>query len=496
MNAIPSARTMSTSNNTKLLKTRDQYIRYLINFGFLAVFILIAAAIYLIFFNKSDKIISRFEAFQTQSTISSIKPLNLSKFDSVYEEALSNIYGTNARIICSVTPGMAKNGVCTIENDSYIVYNFPVQMIKLLDGTILAVFNDGRLYKKDNMFNTMWQGPLSNSLIGNTIPLRMVTLTPRLDTLLGVGYNNKLYMKKPNRDGGLDLTATWQMVPNNSDIIYVLFDRATGSQSVSGLATGSQSVSGLATGSQSVSGLTTGNMISITTKGKLSIKSTSDITSNNNELVTLLDRPVIKLFYDLNGYMLALDNNLDLYQFSELDWKTSSLNMQRGANDTKLLDILYHNDGRLFGLSVNTKAFMVQTLKQADVFYLSDFATFEQSLNLENKESFVMSDQDIIKSKVGNIDKYLAAVNENEESDDDPNIAYQKQLFDTRAKLKQFCATRNSTTKTNVDNYELLANVEDNADKINQLKSIVQNIIKYEPDKTNIINQYPILTQN
>jgi hypothetical protein len=237
-------------------------------------------------------------------------------------------------------------------------------------------------------------------------------------------------------------------------------------------------------------------MISITTKGKLTIKSTSDITSNNNELVNLLDRPVIKLFYDLNGYMLALDNNLDLYQFSELEWKTSKLNIQRGANSTKLLDILYHNDGRLFGLSVNKNAFMVQILKQADVFYLADFATFEQSLNLENKDAFVMSDQDIIKAKIGNIDKYLAAVNENEASDDDPNIAYQKQLFDTRAKLKQFCATRNSTTNTNVDNYELLASVEENADKINQLKSIVQNIIKYEPDKTNIINQYPILSQN
>jgi hypothetical protein len=472
MNAIPSISRMSNSN-TKLLKTRDQYIRYLINFGFLAIFILFAAAIYLIFFNKSDKILSRFESFQTQNTSSptqtnqlQIESVKSSKFDSVYEEAISNIYGTNARIICSITPGMTKDGVCTIGNESYIVYNFPIQMIKLLDGTILAVFNDGRLYKKDNMFNTMWQGPLANSLISNTIPLRMVTLTPRLDTLLGVGYNNKLYMKKPNKDGNIDLTATWQLVPNNSNIIYVLFDRETS------------------------------NMISITTKGKLTIKSTSDITSNNNELVNLLDRPVIKLFYDLNGYMLALDNNLDLYQFSELEWKTSKLNIQRGANSTKLLDILYHNDGRLFGLSVNTKAFMVQILKQADVFYLADFATFEQSLNLENKEAFVMSDQDIINAKVGNIDKYLAAVNENEASDDDPNIAYQKQLFDTRAKLKQFCATRNSTTNTNVDNYELLASVEENTDKINQLKSIVQNIIKYEPDKTNIINQYPILSQN
>ena len=454
MNATHSSIVMSS--NTKLLKTRDQYIRYLINFGFLAIFVLIAAAIYLIFFNKS-------EGFETQDK--SIKK-NVSKFDSVYEEAISNIYGTNARLICSITPGMAVNGICNIEGESYIVYNFPIQMIKLLDGTILAVFNDGRLYKKDNMFNTMWQGPLANSLISNTIPLRMITLTPSLNILLGVGYNNKLYMKSPDKDGNIDITGTWQMVPNNSDIIYVLFDRETS------------------------------YMISINTKGKLSIKSTSDITSNNNELVNLLDRPVIKLFYDLNGYMLALDNNLDLYQFSELDWKTSTLNIQRGANDTKLLDILYHNDGRLFGLSVNTKAFMVQTLKQADVFYLSDFATFEQSLNLENKESFVMSDQDIIKSKVGNINKYLESINENEASDDDPNIAYQKQLFDTRAKLKQFCTSRNSTTNTNVDNYELLASVEENTEKINQLKSIVQNIVKYEPDKNNIINQYPILSQN
>lgn len=445
-----------TSSNTKLLKNRDQYIRYLINFGFLAVFILIVTAIYLIFFNKSNKVLSKFEGFANKNT---------GKYDSVYEEAINNIYGTNARIICSITPGMVKDGVCNIEGESYIVYNFPVQMIKLLDGTILAVFNDGRLYKKDNMFNTMWQGPLNNSLINNTIPLRMVTLTPTLDTLLGVGYNNKLYMKKTDKKGNLDITGTWQMVPNNSDIIYVLFDRETG------------------------------NMISITTKGKLTIKATSDITSSSNELVNLLDRPVIKLFYDLNGYMLALDNNLDLYQFNELDWKTSSLNTQRGANDTKLLDVLYHNDGRLIGLSVNTKAFMVQTLKQADVFYLSDFSTFEQSLNLENKTEFVMSDQDIIKSKVGNIDKYLASVNQNEASDDDPNMAYQKQLFYTRAKLKQFCATRNSTTNTKVDNYELLASVEENGEKINQLKSILQNIIKYDPEKNTIINQYPILSE-
>ena len=339
-------------------------------------------------------------------------------------------------------------------------------MIKLIDGSILAVFNDGRLYTKDNIFNTMWHGPLNNSLPNDTIPLRMVTLSTDLNTLLGVGYDNKLYMKQPDINGNLNLVASWRVVPNNNNIIYVLFDKETG------------------------------YLISIDTQGKLFYKQSSDLTSNNIELINRLDRPVLRLYYDLNGYMLAIDDNFEMYQFSELNWQNSPLNTKRGANSSKLQDILYHNDGRLFGLVFNPASYMVQIMKQDQAFYLANFTPLDQSINLENSLEFVMSDQDIILSKTGNIKAYLEAINASDSADSDPNIAYQKQIMETRAKLKQFCATRNSTTSSNYDNYDLLANVEQNDDRIMQLKNIINNLIAYEPDKNRIIEKNPVIQSN
>ena len=63
-------------------------------------------------------------------------------------------------------------------------------------------------------------------------------------------------MKQLDVNGLLNLTNTWKLVPNNTNIIYILFDNESG------------------------------NMISIDVKGKLFIKSTTDITSNNIELLT------------------------------------------------------------------------------------------------------------------------------------------------------------------------------------------------------------------
>lgn len=434
---------------------KDELLSRLINFGTIILFFGLAIIIYIMFFNKPK--ISNFEAFENASA--------LVNNDTIYETAIKTLYADNPRLICSMLPNL-DNNVCNIDGNQYIIYNFPVHMIKLIDGSILAVFNDGRLYKKDDIFNTMWHGPLDNSLPNNNVPLRMITLSTDLNTLLGVGYDNKLYMKQADTNGNLNLVGSWRIVPNNNDIIYVLFDNDTG------------------------------YLISIDTKGKLFIKTSQDLTSNNTELINRLDRPVLRLYYDLNGYMLAIDSNFDMYQFSELSWKNSPLNTKRGTNNSKLQDILYHNDGRLFGLVFNEENYMVQIMKQDQAFYLGNFIPLDQSINLENKSEFVMSDQDIILSKTGNIKAYLEAINASDTADNDPNIAYQKQIMETRAKLKQFCANRNSTTSSNYDNYDLLANVEQNSDKIMQLKSIINNLITYEPDKKRIIEKYPIIKQN
>jgi len=419
--------------------------------------------------------------------------------NTVYETALNTIYGENKRLLCSMVPTINNNSsICKIDNTPYIIYKFPIHIIKLFDDSILAVFNDGRMYKKYSMESTIWQGPIENSMPSGIIPLRMVTLGTDLTTLYGVGYDNILYVKEPKTNTvtatdnntygvvdpatdksniSIDLTGVWKQVPNNSGIIYVLFDNMTNF------------------------------LISIDIKGKLFTKTSSDITTTSQELVTLLDRPVLRVYYDLNGYMLVIDDKFDMYQFTDINWKTTPLQTTRGANPSKLHDILYDNDGKMFGLVFNTDAYMVQIMKQYEVFYLSEFNPIDMILAQKSKGStdtkntnnnnFIMSYQDIMKAKIGSIYDYNINHAGDDGDDDDTNFAYQKQVIETKTKLVQFCNDRSSNTNNMYyDNYELLGDVEDNDDKISKLKNVITSLMKYEPERMNIQDKYPILNMS
>jgi hypothetical protein len=206
--------------------------------------------------------------------------------------------------------------------------------------------------------------------------------------------------------------------------------------------------------------------------------------------------------------MLAIDKNFDLYQFSELNWKNSSLNIQRGHNKSKIQDILYDNDGKMYGLVFNTKSFILQIMKQDMAFYLGNFNPLDQLLSSSDDNSsegsistneFVMSDQDIFKSKIGNIEKYLNNLKIDDKNDNDTNIAYQKMILSTRADLKKFCANRGSSAIGSngvFDNYDLLAQVESNESKINNLKDIMNDLLIYEPDKARFVEKYPIIQKS
>ena len=414
--------------------------------------------------------------------------------NTIYEKSINIIFGNNKRLLCSLLPIINSNSnICKVNNLPYVIYKFPIHIIKLLDDSILAVFNDGFMYTKPSMDSNLWQGPIKNSMPKGNIPLRMVTLSTDLLTILGVGYDNILYVKRPktptnSANLAMDLTGTWTQVPNNSSIIYVLFDNKTNF------------------------------LISIDINGKLLTKTTLDITSINRELITLLDRPVLRLYFDLNGYMLAIDNKFDLYQFTNLDWKTSPLQTQRGANPHKLHDILYDNDGKLYGIIFNTDEFKLQIMKQKAVFYLSDFYSLTiNNSSLENSSestdvnssididsssintiqpNFLLSNTDILKCKIGSLYDFIA-VNKyttDNDNDNDINFAYQKQVMETEKELRQFCINRGSNTQNiNYDNYELLGNVENNNGKIVKLKSIIANLMTYEPDKASLQEKYPIL---
>ena len=418
--------------------------------------------------------------------------------NTVYEKALSNVYGDNKRLICSMVPIINDNSnICKIDNIPYIIYKFPIHIIKLIDNSILAVFNDGRMYQKYSMESTIWKGPIVNSMPKGTIPLRMVTLGTDLSTLYGVGYDNILYVKEPqikdkkksntgntygtsSTDTGIvhntiNITTVWRQVPNNSGIIYVLFDNKTNF------------------------------LISIDINGKLFTKTSSDITTNNQELVTLLDRPVLRLYYDLNGYMLVIDNKFDMYKFTDIDWKITPLQLERGPNPNKLHDILYDNDGKLYGLVFNTESYMVQIMKQIEVFYLAEFKPIEIILSKnsrggvdtkntnKNTNNFILSYQDIMKSKLGSIHMYVLNHLSDDATDNDTNFAYQKQIIESKTKLVQFCNDRNFNSNTNHDNYEVLAEVEDNDDKISKLKNVIKSLMEYEPERMNIQDKFPII---
>jgi hypothetical protein len=428
---------------------KDKLLEVLVNIGFVLAFSLIVYIIYKFFIETN------YNNLRTEGFVSGSK-------DTVYELALKTEFNNNQRMLCSLIPTTDKS-TCKIADTPYVIYNFPVHMIKLIDGTILAVFNDGRLYQKQSITSTMWKGPIENSMPKNTVPLRMITLTTDFNTLLGVGYDNILYMKSPDKNGNLDIKGVWKQVPNNNNIIYVIFDRSNN------------------------------YMVSIDINGKLLTKSSTNISTKNKELKTLLDRPVLRLYYDLNGYMLVIDNKFNMYQFNDINWKESSLNLERGPNPNKLQDIIYHNDGKLFGLIFNPDAYMVQIMKQSTVFYLGEFFPVNLQITPESSEDFVMSDQDIIKSKIGSDFLYNEKHSSDESADDDPNFAYQKQLLENKQKLREFCSSRNLATgnSNNTNNFELLANVEDNNDNIKQLKSVLSSLIKYEPEKDILMEKYP-----
>ena len=459
MNTI--SKPQNKTNNKK-----DNLLQTLVNLGTVLLFFTIVVIIYKLFIKVDYKNLR--EGFEVnkdkfENTVSETKT------NTIYESSLKNIYGDNKRLLCSLLPSInEKSNICKVDNEPYIIYKFPVHIIKLIDGSILSVFNDGNIYQKDTIKSTLWKGPIKNSMPLGTIPLRMVTLSTDLKTLFGIGYDNTLYVKEPTKDINptINISGEWKKVPNNTDIIYILFDNKTN------------------------------YLISIDIDGKLFTKTSHDITGDNQELITLIDRPILRAYYDLNGYMLIIDNKFDLYKFSDINWKTSQLQTKRGANPNKLQDILYDNDGKLYGLVFNQNSFMLQIMKQSAVYYLSDFKPLDMILSSKNESNFIMSEQDILKAKIGSLYDYKKYNIDEDKTDNDPNFAYQKQLLESKRDLRQFCANRGSNTQNvNYENYELLADVENNNNKIGKLKNVIKNLMKYEPDKKQIQEKYAILNK-
>ena len=143
--------------------------------------------------------------------------------ETIIEKRINTLFTQSIRMRCNMIPA-SSNVECEIEGNSFVRYIFPIHMLPMPDSSILAVFNDGRLYSKNNLLNNQWQGPLKNSIPFDSVPLRMITINYKDNSLLGIGYDNRLYAKQADSTGNINVQGIWTLVPNNDDIIYCFTD--------------------------------------------------------------------------------------------------------------------------------------------------------------------------------------------------------------------------------------------------------------------------------
>ena len=379
------------------------------------------------------------------------------KSETIIEKSLKNLYGGALRLLCNLNPLM-KQSDCMMEDKKFAKYLFPIHLLHMPNSKIVAVFNDGRLYEKDTLLSNMWKGPLKNSLPYDYIPLRMITINYRDNSLLGVGFDNRLYAKQSDELGNIDILGEWKLVPGNSNIIHVIIDRDTK------------------------------KLVAVDINGKLIIKKKNDLLSEFEPLGDLRE-PILKLFYDSNGYMLALNTRFNLVQFRDKNWKQSELNYEKGINRFRVYDILYDNDGKLFGLVMVPKVGMLELMKQQQIYFMSDFVPleFHTKQSLEAETNYLLNDVKIIELKTGvNIIEDNDDYGDESRKDDDLTYAYMKSVINNKTKLREFCRKRGVGNANVFDNYDMLNNLQEQERQIGDLRSVIANLLKYEPEKHKI----------
>lgn len=373
--------------------------------------------------------------------------------ETIWEKSIKRVFTQYPVMQCNVLPTM-KNSMCMINDEPIVKYKFPVHLLKISNGKHVAVFNDGRLYMKDKLTDKMWQGPLKNSLPNRSIPLRMVTLDTSGTKLVGVGYDNKAYIKYGDPNQTIDVESEWRELYGLDNIIFVMYTYDAS--------------------------IDKNRYVVLTTDGKIMATKTDDA---NSGLITygLLTDPVLKLMLSADGYMLALDTNFQIRTFEDKEWTQSQFSTKFGANPTRVTDIIYDHDQLMFGCVFLPKAGIVEIMKQEEPDFQSKFVPFELNRFLTGGLENILTDRNIIMSKLG---IYTGqGLLEEQALDDDINMAYQRQMLLDKKRLREFCKGRGLLTENNQRDYSVLRKVEDNKKKIDKLNDIIAKLISYDPDQ-------------
>lgn len=421
----------------------QSHIHTLLNAGILILVVVVIYLIYTSYDSPSQKMENFFAPTVANTKYSYKTP------STIYEKSLEKLYGTNSKLMCNMLPNLTDES-CLVDGIPIKKDKFPVHLFKDPDSIILAVFNDGAIYRKTSMNTGIWNGPLDGSMPSNgRIPLRMITISPNGNQYLGVGFDNKLYIKNPGPNNDLDINMPWELVGNNKDIIYVITDPSTK------------------------------KLIGINKDGRLMIKKNEDITSDFI-LLPRIGVNALKLYFDNNGYLLVLDDNFNLWQMTDRDWQNSDINTTKGSNPTRINDIMYDNDGKLFGLVFPLNPEKLTIMKQSMHYYLSLFLPIlKETSTSSDKINYLMNDNSIILSKSG-VDYKMTEFANDDPMDDDLEHARVRSELDNKRKLRQLCAIKKRDyDPRQINNYELLEDIDNNNKKIAELKTVIDKLKAY-----------------
>lgn len=398
---------------------------------------------------------------------------------------------------------------------------FPVHIIINYKGNYLALFNDGLIRKKKSITDNFWNNPLNNSVANQPtsnfgsnheiVPMRMITFDGN-NSLIGVGFDNKLYIKvdrsnlaadDPERMMSKETTYEnrWQLIQSsllNEGIIYILYKQFNIGVSVD------------RNNSNDIA-------LVLNTSGELFYYSYND-ENLNSELIkvpTNNNLAFIKIYFDQYGYLLGLTDEFKLYRSKEKVYYDttykddnssedsspsqtednifpSEINFdESSSNPTPLLDIIYDYDARLFGLGIfparNRTIFMKQKNKCINCFFLSEFAFSHEVPDFysnpdSNKRK--LNKEDILKLKSG-FDLGITQLKKMPELTD-INVAYQKSKLNAKQKLRKYCADFTNKKKSDNVNFELVNRLEEQEKKIADLNKSIAEMIKFDPEKKKI----------
>jgi len=378
--------------------------------------------------------------------------------ETIYEKSILNLFSNFNGMICNLLP-IRKENQCLINNIPIVKYKFPVHIIKLIDGTHLAVFNDGRIYKKRLLTDKMWQGPLKKSLPEREVPLRMITLNPEGNKLIGIGFDNKTYIKLHDPNSLVAIETDWKYISGLDDIIWVgfIFDP----------------------------NINQNKWLTITIDGRIQLSNSENPIEGFID-ASIIKEPVLKLYFDPEGFMMAIDTRLQLRTFENKDWMISEFSKKYPANPIPINDIIYDYDQMLFGVVFLPKMSQCEIMKQEEPAFMSTFVPFELNSFLDSRLNKRITDRIIIKSKLGIFTK--SGLLEEESLDNDINIAYQRQQLMDKKRLRGFCLKRGIQTDVNFRNYKMDKVIDENEKKIDKLENVIKELIKFDPDNKKIQN--------